>query len=290
MPRPPDWDGLFDLKFITNYALIGCDVDPWLFLEFSHEPAEDLLLLFIVPDLSDIVQAIFLPKGQRGRKAARHGRKKRPGFGLPDPSDVIGQGVRAHVNPGDALNFGPIRMASKVFNSVELLNYTVAVAEGLTTTGFEGLWGPLNVDHNLCLDLDRLERHDVPGGPIGGPGGTVDPIPMDVLTMNHGFFDGRFGTTCINGPFALAFNVVASFDFPGDAHITFGLWDEVGQLYDVSQTFYVSQGQTVSASLYADVPAGKQCFWGCASPRAGYFTLRDATVIAFGLADWPWPW
>lgn len=187
MPKPPEFDFFTDMKFITNYILAGCDPPFDLLVEFSQEPAEDLLMLFLMPDLVDIGQAIFEPKGGRRRKPARHGRKRRRGKGMPDPSDMIGQRIRAVVNPHDVVTFGPLVKAFRIWNVYELFNITVAVIDGISDIGFESLWGILNADPSHCNNLNRLAAHEESQFSIGGVGPYFQPIGLTQLDFNKGF-------------------------------------------------------------------------------------------------------
>lgn len=73
--RLPSVDGMSELSFITNYFFQGCALPPWGMIELSREPLQDVALLYLGLDMFDIVQALLGPKGQRGRRAGRHGRK-----------------------------------------------------------------------------------------------------------------------------------------------------------------------------------------------------------------------
>ena len=215
MPRPPDFDGLTDLKFITNYALMGCAPPFWAIVEFSKEPLEDVVMLALGIDFEDIAQGVLDPAGGRDRRPGWHGRKSgRDGGGgakdgktrifFPDPNDMIAQRLRPIGNPYNALNIGPLRRAFRINDFVEGIAFRAAVLEGFTNVGFETLWGILSLDRNHCREFYRLGRVQDYYGTGGGLTLPFDPMNINKLEMNNGFFEGQFGTATNRGPFNIA--------------------------------------------------------------------------------------
>lgn len=103
MPRPPNFDGFDDIKFITNYFLMGCSTPAYLVVDFSKEPLWDVALLICSFDVTDIAQSVLEPGGQRHRRSGRHGRKSGRRRASLDPNEFVGAKIRAKINPIDVM-------------------------------------------------------------------------------------------------------------------------------------------------------------------------------------------
>lgn len=289
MPRPPNIDAIGKLNFITNYILHGCEPPSFLFIECAQEPAQDLLMLFLVPDFVDIGQAVFDPKAGRKRKPARHGRKKPGRRGFPDPSDVVGQRARGALNPHNALDFGPVNKAFRIWNKYEALAITVAVVEGVTDVGYSGLLGMLTIEPNRCEQFSRLvRRSNEPelGGAVGPP---IWPIFAQVVEANQGF--NSTTVTAMNQFQAFVIHlrmVVMNNSFEEYIECAAALGAVGGAIKGQSAVRTIAQGETVTLNCSADFEAFETCEWGL-SERFGNALVISCEVVAFGKADIPWP-
>lgn len=289
MARPADIDALGKLNFVTNYFLAGCTPPLFLFCEFAKEPAKDLAMLFLLPDLTDIGQAIFDPKAGRRRKPGRHGRKKRRGVSIPDPSDLIGQRVRSVVNPYNALQFGPVNFAFRVWNRFELISFTAAIIEGLADTFFEGILGVLDSDPWMCTEFARLVKYDHDDELAGGAGPPVFPVRVKHIEVASGF--GTSDYTCIayEGAYIVHFTCTVWYGgFDGDIDMSIALGVVGGGGRVTSNVVRMSQGETVTLTVSKTYKAGETCEWGLGT-RSGFVICKDRQIVAFSKKGIPWP-
>lgn len=289
MARPPDIDALGKLNFVVNYFLAGCTPPVFLFCEFAKEPAKDMLLMFLLPDLTDIGQAIFDPQHGRRRRPGRHGRKKRRGGGFPDPSDLIGQRVRGVVNPYNALKFGPVNWAFRIWNRFEAVNFTCAIIEGLADTAYSGILGVLESDPYQCTEFPRLVRTDTTPELNGGAGPPVWPVSVEHIETASGFATTRYTCQAFDGPYIVHFTCTlrnGSFDPTDEVSVALGVVGGGGRV--TSDVVKLSQGQTVTLTVSKSFEAGQTCEWGLGT-RSGFFTCLDRQVVAFGKSGIPWP-
>lgn len=289
MARPPDIDALGKLNFITNYFIAGCEPPLWLFVEFAREPAKDLLLLFLLPDLTDIGQAIFDPQHGRRRKPGRHGRKKRRGPRFPDPSDAIGQRVRSVINPYNALKFGPVNWAFRIWNRFEAVSFTCAVIEGVADVGYEGILGILEHDPDHCTEFPRLVRNDDTPELAGGAGPPIWPVSVAHVETAIGFATTEYMCQAYDGPYVVHFAATLRSDqVDGQIEVSVALGLIGGGGRVTSGVAKLSYGETVSLTVSKDFEKGQSCEWGIGT-RVGFATVLSRQVVAFGKADIPWP-
>lgn len=289
MARPPDLDALGKLNFITNYFLAGCTPPVFLFCQFAKEPAMDLGLLFLLPDLTDIGQAVFDPKGGRKRKPGRHGRKRRRRIGLPDPSDLIGQRARGVLNPHNALKFGPVNFAFRLWNRYEAISFTAAVVEGLADTGFQGLLGVMSVDPDHCTEFLRLVKTDTDPEFAGGIGPPVTPIRVKDIEVNTGFTTSHYTCMSMLGDYTVHFTMTLAYhssDGPGWVSIALGIVGGGGRV--LSPVRDVQDGDVITLTVSRSYKAGQACEWGLGSLK-GFFTCLSRQVVAFSNSGIPWP-
>lgn len=289
MARPPNIEALGKLNFITNYFLAGCTPPFFLFCEFAREPAKDLLLLFLLPDLTDIGQAIFDPKAGRRRKPGRHGRKRRRGGGFPDPSDLIGQRVRSVVNPHNALQFGPVNFAFRIWNRYEAVAITAAIIEGLSDTAYQGILGVLDIKPDHCTEFARLVRNDdIPElqGAIGPP---IWPVRVRDVVTNTGFTTSQYTCMAMNGPYIVHFTCTIRFDgADGVGQASLALGPIGGPIRATSRIARLNWGESVTLTVSAAFEAGEACEWGLAD-RNFFMTTLGREVVAFSKVGIPWP-
>lgn len=289
MPRPPDLDALGKLNFVTNYFLAGCTPPVFLFCEFAQEPAKDMLMMFLLPDLTDIGQAIFDPQHGRRRKPGRHGRKKRRIGGFPDPSDLIGQRARGVVNPHNALKFGPVNWAFRIWNRFEAVAFTCAIIEGLADTAFQGILGVLETDPYMCTEFARLVRSDTVPELAGGAGPPVWPIRVSKLEHASGFFTTEYTCQAFDGPYTVHFTCTLRYDgFDGVARTSVALATVGGGGRVTSQVANLAHGETITLTVSKSFEAGQRCEWGIGT-RFLFVTCLSREVVAFAEKGIPWP-
>lgn len=288
MPRPPDIDDFAKINFIANYAMLGCRPPLDLFVEFAAEPANEVVLLFLLPDLVDIGQAIFDPQVGRRRKPGRHGRKKRLGGGIPDTSDMIGQNVRAAVNPGNYLKIGPFNYIFRIWNVYERAAFTAAVIEGFTDVGYEGLLGVITHDPTFCPDFARLVRKQVGTLVVGGAGPIPDPWGLAEEEVKVGFASTPFSAGLNQEPCVAAFNcTLMNQNESMPIELEVGIWDNNNEPLALSPKRTLEPGEETSFQLWCHVPAGVNFTWGLGE-RVGFATALKADLLAFERAAVPW--
>lgn len=285
MPKPPNFDGLTDLKFITNYALLGCVPPQHLIVEFSQEPLLDLALLFLEPDIEDIAQAVLQPGGGRKRRPGRHGRKSGRSSGFPDPSDMIGAKVRGVVNPYDALNFGPIRRVWRVYDVYEGINFTAAVLDGITDVGFDTLWGVFDVSPGHCREFARLGKHDDDIQIVAGAGPPLSTFGCSSIDFNVDFQTGPFGARCPDYEYQLAIRAVIR-GRPGTGNIQgkLALGTDGNTILAESSPYEIEPGEVVTREVSITMPANEWIYWGISDRSSGVDILRS-DVLAFRNVD-----
>lgn len=289
MPQPPDIPDFAKINFVTNYALLGCEPPVDLFVQFAKEPAKDLALLFLLPDLVDIGQAIFDPKAGRKRKPGRHGRKKRRLPGLPDTSDLIGQRARAVLNPHNALKFGPVNFMFRIWNRFELVSFTAAVIEGVTDIGYEGLLGVLSANPNFCREFARLVRTAPEPFTDGGVGPIPAPMQITELQHSEGFSSTPWECVSSRGPFVVALQVtIMNTSETRTIRTTMGLWGDGPGPIDETPSRELAPGQTRTFEVWGKAKKNEVVRWG-PGEREGYFLVLEANLVAFSEADVPWP-
>lgn len=290
MPRPPGYDPLNELKFITNYLLAGCEPPYDLFVEFSQAPAKDLAMLILLPDLVDLGQAVFEPSKGRRRRPARHGRKRPHIPGIPDTSDILGQKVRGWVNPHDALNFGATRAAFRIWNAYEGVAFSAAILDGLVDIGYETLWGVLSVDPDHCTNFPRLSRQRNTGFLVGGAGPPIWPVPLDILDFATGFFGANTGAVQFEGTASVTLSLTL---------MNAGTLDNVrgqaalgvigGGVRAESREVYLGPGEIADVEVNAEFDAGENFEWGVSSRTNNPVVIRGS-VLAYVKQAFPWPW
>lgn len=288
MPKPPNPTFFDKVNFITNYALLGCTPPFFLFIECAQEPAQDLLLLLIAPDLEDIGQAIFEPKKGRRRNPGRHGRKKGRGLKFPDTSEMIGQRVRGIINPGDVIRLSPLRYLFPLLNIYEGINFFAAVMEGVTDVFFEGILGVISIDRNNCKDLGRFVREI--GEPLlaGGAGAPFFPVEHRIPIAERDFPNSQIIAFNRNkdSTVHLAMTLRPTSPVAG-AEVCLALATTDGRIRYQSRTHRFAGTESVTLDVTGDFRKGETFSWGL-GPRNGFFLCTSGRVFGYTLAELPW--
>lgn len=290
MPRPPDIDDFAKINFVTNALMAGCNAPAHLFFECAREPLGRLAMLFLLPDLMDIGQAIFDPKGGRRRKPGRHGRKSGRGPGFPDVSDMVGQRARGVLNPHNALSFGPVNKAFRIFNAYEGFAITVALLEGVTEVGYGGLLGVLTLDPNQCSDFGRLVKRKSAPEFGGGIGVGLDPIVIDVIEAQKEIGTWLYG--CSHPSSSIHVNMVMRIrnnNFGRPASYACALGDAEGNVLVESNRQTLLPLETGEFTVEATFGANVAATWGVGH-RTGFYDVMSAEIVAFEKQGIPWPW
>lgn len=281
MVRPPAIDDLQKVNFITNYFMQGCVPPFWLFIECAQEPAREMLCLLLGLDMQDIVQAMFEPKGQRHRRQGRHGRKRKGKFGFPDISDMVGEKIRSHVNPHNALDFGPFRKLFKVVNVYEGWAFSTAVVEGMTDVGFEGILGVISADPDSCPNFgffwSKVDGDEIllaiqqPWAPLN--------LVIDVQMQNFNKTTG-FKVTNVHSDFTVAFacEVSGMFGERADA-VSIALMNQDGVILAEDGPWDLAPGEVRPMRLNAEYNKDDLCVW---VGRCEYGNVLVENCEAFG--------
>lgn len=286
MPRPPQHENFFGLKFITNVMIAGCSIPYDIIVEFSEEPGTELFLIIAGLDAFDIVQGMFAPEKGRRRKPGRHGRKKLRPRGIPDINDEIGKRLVPHEIRGALNKLSPYRIAFRLFNAYEALNMASAVAELSTDAALAGIWGAFYLKHDTCMDFARLSRRNPLPLTVGGVGPYWTPVNCAVREFNIGFFDGNFNTSTGGSNYGIGFRATISnwHDFQ-DRTVKLALINPLGGTYSESSEITIPAGGTRNLNVSASVPAGDGVAW-VIHVESGFVELTDVNVLAYGEAGW----
>lgn len=288
MPVPPNVDDFAKVNFVANYFLHGCTPPMHLFVQTAREPAFELGLMFLVPDLTDIGQAVFDPKKGRRRSPGRHGRKKRRFPAFPDPSEMVGQKASGVLNPHNALNFGPINKVFRIWNAYEAVAITAAVLEGITDIGYQGLLGVLTIDPNHCQAFGRLVKHTEIFQTEGGVGPYFQPVQLEVLDTVTGFNQTQWGCSSPFGGFNVHFRIVvrngrSDITWTGRAALVTGS----NEVRGLSRLVTLYPGEQVTLECSGDFEKLEWANWGMAEHN-GFCDVLHAECLAFDHVDIPW--
>lgn len=288
MPRPARPDEFTQINFIVNYFLIGCDPPSAAFFEFAQEPAQDLALFLLAPDLQDLGASLIDPGQGRKRRPPRHGRKRRRFPGLPDTSTMVGQRLNASVGIGQALRLTPLRWIFPLYNIYEGVSFTAAVLEGVTETTFEGILGVVTISNEECNEIDVLRRELTSVVIEGGAGPPIESIPLNNLIRNRGFMNTNRNCRNVDAKYDVAFSAVVEPTAPEeDWFTTLALGTSATDRRYVSDIKETPDKTTYDLSVTGSFEAGENCVWGLGS-RKGFYRIISAQLLAWSTADWPW--
>lgn len=154
----PPW--LDRVQFILFYAFNPCDAELSLYVEMAKEPVGDLLVMLFVPDLGEIVENLFTPKGLRSKRHGRKGRKGgKGGKGfLPDVDEMIGDGVYgAEEFKGRKFGMGQ-RFFFTGVNAYERIAWPIVLIDSVTDTVFDTFMGVMRESTDSCPNIARMQR------------------------------------------------------------------------------------------------------------------------------------
>lgn len=286
MPKPPEHENFFELKFITNYLLAGCAPPMDLILELSQEPLKDLGALLLIPDPLDIAQEMFAPRHGRRRKPGRHGRKRKWRPRLGDVDGLIGEYFHTTELSEAAMALPGARFAFRLLNFVEGINFGAALAEGVEDVAFETLWGVLEADHNQCLDFDRISRRADYNQIVGFPGPDHYPIGMPTLEFNHNFYNNPFYTAY--APTNWGIGVSARFKNVGEVYGAAGrliLNSSTRGVIAASQHIDLALNSDAMLSVSAVCEPGEDVGWYWAA-TGGRLECQRPRMLAYGEHGW----
>lgn len=281
MPKAPDFSFINSFAYISNYYLAGCFQPRWLVVDFVKEPALDLLLLFLIPDVEDIAQAIVDPRKAHNEKKGRHGTRRRAGFGIPDISELIGESVRAEVNPNGFWNISPTRKLFEIWNRYELVTFTYAIVDGVTDIWFANLYGMATVYPEHCVEFPRLARTTNFQNTVAGAGPPMTPVGLEVERFNTDFGDGVFGTTTDAGKWTITAKItVQALSIGTTVFGSLAFGHDSFDIVDESQYWELETGEIAHRELTYQADADEFIGWGI-SNRVGAVKVLDFELIAF---------
>jgi hypothetical protein len=289
MPRPPDLNFIQGTSFVTNYFLLGCEAPSWAVIELNTEAQRDLAALFLVPDLSDIVQEVFDPRNERRRRPNRRGRKRPRGRWSFDPSTLIGRAIRGQLGPQDALQLGRYTWAFRLLDIYEGITFTIAVVDGVADVIFEQLWGILTMDPSKCVNMPRFYRVNENIATYNGGSTSFGPMNIaqavfadDFPNTGQGCTADRSFTVSVGGYF---FN-----DDNTDRELRLALGPSYSEARGWSDQVTLAPGEGKYLSAFADFDPDENCVWGLNMYGAGF--IKGVNLQAFGFVNdaWPWQW
>tara|TARA_Y100001951_G_C11292471_1_gene273178 strand:- start:1523 stop:2398 length:876 start_codon:yes stop_codon:yes gene_type:complete len=286
MPIPPDHDSHFQIQYVTNQLLAGCTPPSHLIVQFAKEPGLDMGALFLPGNWQDIVQGMFAGKKGRGTNPARHGRKRGKLPGIPDVDERIGKRLGSAELAAAARKLPGFKLAFGLLNVVEGVNFSAAILDGLTETGFAAMTGFFEVQPDACKDFARFERDGVKGQIIGGTGGKLDPLFLIDQAYSNKFNDGYLGCTLNTGPFAASISATIHNDNPinnlkGSVVI---VNNDTGEM-DSSSQATIGPGETFFGQASLEARAGEQLSWFWKADE-GHGKCLQSNAIGFGEVGW----
>lgn len=288
MPKPPGFGGFTELRFITNYYLLGCSPPFDLVIETSKEPGLDLLLLFVGFDPEEWFQTLFEPGRGRNRQPSRKGRKRKPTPGIPDWNAYLAGRARQALPGFDGIQLPGSRWLFRLWGAADFVNFTAAVLEGVTEVAFAHLWGVFKVDPQNCAPLGRFGRQEPSGQTVGGIGPPVWPVALniDVFSQNFGAV-GNFGCTPVFGDAVVAFSAGMVNDTTQPVAGRLALYTPSFEIIEESGRFEIEPGGIAFGSISADIPKNQNVAWGW---KAEFGSVRMIEPAATGFLTSAVPW
>jgi len=278
-PRLPQFKDFTETNFITEALLIGCAPNIGIFLEFAKEPAQDLVLLFLLPDAFDIGQKIFEPKRGRRTKPNRHGRKRPSRRGIPDVNDLIGGKARATLNPYNAIRLSPVRYLFPLLNIYEGINFAVAVATGIKDTVYSGLLGAYLFDANNCREFARYAAFDQNEAAES----TNTTIAISPTIANVGFDSSLWTCKYQHAPFYVGFQCEVKLALAGGPISATPVLRKLnGEIMHSGGEIEISYNSWTTATVGGEIPAGTWCEWAIEG-EGRFLRMRTKQVLAFSV-------
>lgn len=171
----PPW--LDKVQFILFMAFNPCDEEFGLYVEMAKKPFGKLALMLLTPDLTQIVQGFFTPKGLRSKRHGRKGRKGGKGGkgGIPDVDEMFaknlpGQGDYANRSYGSGQRF-----FFSGLQALDRVSWPLVLIDEVTDTAFETMSGVMNASKEGCPNLGRMLRKASGGNVLSLLGWHADP-------------------------------------------------------------------------------------------------------------------
>jgi hypothetical protein len=279
MPTAPKWIGNAGYRFVINYVLAGCDAGQFLVVDLNSEAQGRLLLLFLLPDMDDLIQAIFEPGKGRRRARERHGRKRPPRLGIPDISDLIGREARAGADIVRGARLSGLRYAFPILNLYEGVAWTAAIIEASEDVLFERVLAIIESNPNECQNVPRLWRDNPNELIVSGAGSTPQAINMSRQRAASGFNTNQFGCSC-SEPFTINISARVSNQTANGAQGFLTLGPNSDLLAWRSATVTAQDNEWTTVGLSANVPANLFVSWGWLRDPSGFMYMRDAQLFA----------
>lgn len=256
MPKPPRPDAVDKISFITNYYIQGCQAPYSVWVEFSHDPIENLFLLFLAPDMTDIVKEWLRPSGGRQRRPGRHGRKSgRQQLSL-DPNEMVSSYPRAGAPEYPGIKFPGAKAVFYLSDEIDKVNWSAAVVEGVSGAVFDVLWGVISVRPDLCPHMGWLDAGHFTDEAIVGSAPPTLPFGytkiysvQDFTPPNPWAFASPFGPAAVT----YTANVRCATTNPIE-NFFFTLRNEAGEELARSGRADIEPGSNVDLTLSGELP------------------------------------
>lgn len=286
MPRAPQFDPLDEISFITNYFIQGCELPFNLFVQFSKEPAGDLLAMIISLDWEDILKDWLRPSGGRKRTPRRHGRKRPRGRISLDPNDYFGSKPRSIMAEYPGIKLPGARALFRITDKVDALNWNAAIIDGVTDIGFETLWGIISAHPELCPQMAYVNAHSEITQPMVGVAPPDLPISLGIKDNGQNFQGPLpFVMTTFAGPWTLAASAnFTALSAGGMVNGALTIRSQSRGILGISNHATIGQGEDITLTASAEFEPGE---WGflARSVTSGSIDIRHATAFGFS-GDW----
>jgi hypothetical protein len=158
MSAVPPW--LDRVQFLLFYAFNPCDAEASLYVEMAKAPAGRLALLLVEPDLKEIVQTFFTPKGLRSK---RHGRKGRKGGdkgrgGIPDINELVGSNLPGAKDAGGRRYGSGTRAFFTGINTLDRVTWPLVLIDEVTNAAFDTFTGVMLEQKEQCDHIGRMRK------------------------------------------------------------------------------------------------------------------------------------
>lgn len=206
MPVQPPW--LDRVQFILFYAFNPCDAEASLYVEMAKEPFGKLALFILTPDLKEIVETFFTPKGLRSKRHGRKGRKggKKGKFGIPDVDEMFASKL-----PGSNEMAGrPYGMGQRFFFSgiqaLDRVTWPMVLIDQTTNAAFDTFMGVMLEKKDDCSHIGRMLRKRGQGNVLALLG-WHNPSVGTVVYINGINSTNEAAATVFDGTYTVVFAV-----------------------------------------------------------------------------------
>lgn len=157
--RPPVPGWLNQIQFILSYAFNPCDATWVMWIDAAQEPVHDFAMFLIEPDLTQILQSFFTPKGLRSKRHGRKGRRgHKKGVGIPDVDEMIAEKLPGAKEWEHRVYRSGTRSLFVGLGVIDEVQFSMAMVEKTTDTVFNTFVGLVTANPDVCPNRVTMLR------------------------------------------------------------------------------------------------------------------------------------